>query len=115
MFTILSYLKRREGLSLDQFRDYYEKQHVPLILSLAPTPLVYRRRYLSQENEVTKSGNSIPYDATTELGFADEAAFQAWMATLFAPGTAEKVETDEAKFLDRSQTCAYVVMECVTA
>jgi len=115
MFKVFSYLKKREGLSLDQFQDYYENRHVPLILSLAPTPLIYRRRYLPAENELTKSGNGIPYDATTELGFADEASFQAWMAALFAPGTAEKVETDEAQFLDRSKTCAYVVKEYVTA
>jgi hypothetical protein len=115
MYKVVSFLKMREGLSLDQFRDYYENTHVPLILTLAPTPLVYRRRYLPQQNEVTKSNNSVNYDVTTELGFADEAAFQAWMTTLFAPGTAETVIADEARFLDRSKTCAYVVEERVTA
>jgi hypothetical protein len=115
MYKVVSFLKKRDGLSLDQFRDYYENNHVPLILSLAPAPLVYRRRYLPQENEITKSENSINYDVTTELRFADEAAFQTWMTTLFAPGTAETVITDEARFLDRSKTCAYVVEERVTA
>lgn len=115
MYKVVSFLKMREGLSPDQFQDYYENHHVPLILSLAPAPLVYRRRYLLQEHEVTHSGNSINYDVTTELGFADEASFQGWMTTLFAPGTAEKVITDESMFLDRTKTCAYVVDERVTA
>lgn len=115
MFKVFSYLKKREDLSLEQFQDYYENHHVPLILSLAPTPLIYRRRYLIQADEVTKSGNDVGYDVTTEVGFADEVGFQAWLATLFAPGTAEKVVTDEAMFLDRSKTCAYAVKEYVTA
>jgi len=105
----------RDGISPAEFKDYYENRHVPLILSLAPTPSVYRRRYLLQEKEVTQSGNAVGFDVTTELGFADEAAFQHWMATLFAPGTAEKVIADEAMFLDRSRTCAYIVEEGITA
>jgi hypothetical protein len=115
MYKVFSFLKKREGLSLGEFQDYYENHHVPLILSLAPTPLVYRRLYFSPESEVTKSGNGVDYTASAELGFADEAAFQSWMTTLFAPGTAEKVMADEAVFLDRTKTCAYVVRECVTA
>lgn len=114
MYKVVSFLKMREGLSADEFRDYYENHHVPLILSLAPAPLVYRRRYLQHEKEVTRSGNGINYDVTTELGFADESAFQEWMTTLFASGTAEKVITDESMFLDRTKTCAYVVDERVT-
>jgi hypothetical protein len=115
MYKIFSFLKRREGLSLDEFQDYYENHHIPLILSLAPSPQIYRRRYLPQEAELTKSENGIPYDVTTELGFTDEATFLTWMTALFAPGTAEKVIADEERFLDRSKTCAYAVRECITA
>jgi hypothetical protein len=37
------------------------------------------------------------------------------MAKLSAPGARERVSADEAKFLDRSRTRAYVVEEYVTA
>ena len=37
------------------------------------------------------------------------------MAKLSAPGAGEQVSVDEAKFLDRSRTRAYVVEEYVTA
>ena len=51
----------------------------------------------------------------TELGFPDRAAFLAWMARLSGPGIGEQVAADEAKFLTRSRTRAYVVDEHVTS
>ncbi|MEV5721966.1 EthD domain-containing protein [Amycolatopsis mediterranei] len=38
MITTIALLKARDGLSRDEFIDYYEKHHVPLILSIAPSP-----------------------------------------------------------------------------
>ena len=115
MFKVFGFLKKREDLSTEEFKDYYENRHIPLILSLAPTPLIYRRHYLDQAGELTNSGNHSGYDVITETGFADQAAFQAWLGALFAAGTAEVVATDEARFLDRSKTCAYVVDQRTTA
>ena len=51
----------------------------------------------------------------TELVFPDRAAFLAWMARLSGLGTGAQVAADEAKFLDRSRTKAYVVEEHVTS
>jgi hypothetical protein len=44
----------------------------------------------------------------TELGFPDHAAFLAWMVRLSEPGIGEQVAADEAKFLTRSRTRAFV-------
>lgn len=115
MFMVFGFLTKREGISMEQFIDYYEGKHIPLILSLAPTPLVYKRRYLMRDHELTKSGNIVDCDVMTELGFANEEAFAAWMGKLYAPGIAEKVAEDEARFLDRSRTRAYVIQEYSTA
>jgi hypothetical protein len=53
MFKVLCFLTKREGIETQAFIDYYEKKHVPLICSLAPTPIVYRRRYLVRGEELT--------------------------------------------------------------
>ena len=45
MFRVLAFLTKRDGISADDFADYYENHHVPLILRLAPLPDVYKRRY----------------------------------------------------------------------
>jgi len=65
--------------------------------------------------ELTKEGGAVDFDVVTELGFPDRAAFLAWMAQLSGPGVGEQVAADEAKFLDRSRTRAYVVEEHVTS
>ena len=64
---------------------------------------------------MTKEGGPGDFDIMTELAFPDRAAFLAWMAQLSGPGVGEQVAVDEAKFLDRSRTRAYVVEEHVTS
>ena len=114
MLKILAFLTKTEGMRMQDFIDYYENKHVPLICSLAPTPIVYKRRYLVRGEELTKRGGAADFDVMTELGFPDRAAFLASMAQLTGPGVGEQVAADEAKFLDRSRTKAYVVEEHVT-
>jgi hypothetical protein len=113
MFKVWAFLSRKEGIETQAFIDYYENKHVPLILSLAPAPIVYKRRYVLER--LTNEGGGIDFDVVTELGFADRAAYLAWMAKLSVPGAGERVAADEAKFLDRSRTRAYVVEEYITA
>jgi hypothetical protein len=115
MFRVLGFLTKREGLETQAFIDYYENKHVPLICSLAPTPLVYKRRYLMPGEKLTSEGGAVDFDVITELGFHNRAAFLAWMGKLSGPGAGEQVAADEARFLDRSRTRAYVVEEYVTS
>src|SRR5262249_24856042 len=115
MFKVFGFLTKKGGLSLQEFIGYYESKHVPLIRSLAAKPLVYKRRYLSPNQKVTTSGGEIDFDVMTELVFADRAAFEAWMAELAKPEASALVVADEARFLDRTQTRAYIVDEYTTS
>ena len=115
MFTVFGFLTKKEGIETQAFRDYYESHHVPLIRSLAPTPLSYKRRYLPRGEELTKDGGAVDFDVMTETGFPDRDAFLAWINALSGPGAGEQVAADEAKFLDRQRTRAYVVDERVTS
>lgn len=115
MFKVFGFLAKRAGMEMKDFVDYYENHHVPLIRSLASTPIVYKRRYIGRGEGLTKEGGAVDFDVMTELGFPDQAAFLAWMAQLSGPGAGEQVAADEAKFLDRSRTRAYVVEEHVTS
>lgn len=65
--------------------------------------------------ELTQEGGAVDFDVMTELGFPDRAAFLAWMAQLSGPEAGPQVAADEAKFLDRLRTRAYVVDEHVTS
>jgi hypothetical protein len=46
MLKVFGFLTKREHIETQAFIEYYENNHVPLVLSLAPTPTVYKRNYL---------------------------------------------------------------------
>jgi uncharacterized protein (TIGR02118 family) len=106
-------LRKKDGLTMQEFIDYYENKHVPLICSLAPVPAIYKRRYLVGER-LTAEGGEVDFDVMTELVFADRHEFDAWMAELAKPEVGARVVADEQKFLNRARTRAYVIDERVT-
>jgi EthD domain len=69
MFKVFGFLTKREGMQMQDFIDYYENKHVPLICSLAPTPSLYKRRYIVRGEELTQEGGAVDFDVMTELGF----------------------------------------------
>ena len=78
MFKIMAFLSKREDIETRAFIDYYEHHHVPLIRSLAPTPIGYKRNYLVRGDEFNIEDDSIDFDVVTELVFPDRAAYLAW-------------------------------------
>ena len=111
MFKVYGYLTKRQEISTDAFIDYYENHHIPLVLSLAPMPRVYKRNYLVRGDAANLESPSIDYDVITELVWDDRSGFENWMTRLGV----EAIADDEAKFLDRSKTRAYVIDERVSA
>lgn len=114
MLQILSYLVKRDGMTTDEFIDYYENRHVPLILSLAPAPVVYKRHYLRRGDALNLGESHIDFDVVTEQAFTDRAAFAQWIAAVTNGDAGERVAADEARFLDRSRTRSCVVSDYVT-
>ncbi len=111
MLKVFGFLAKREDLETQAFIDYYENHHVPLVLSLAPTPTIYKRNYLVRGDEFNREKDSIDFDVITELVFPDRDAFVDWIEKL----SVEAIGADEERFLDRSRTRAYVIEERVTA
>lgn len=111
MFKVFAYLTKREGSTREEFIDYYENHHVPLVLSLAPMPRVYKRNYLRQDDAASLESPAIGFDVVTEMAWDDRASMENWITALGVPAIAE----DEARFLDRSKTRAYVIDERVSA
>jgi hypothetical protein len=114
MLKILSYLVKRDGMPAEEFVDYYENHHVPLILSLAPPPAVYKRHYLQRGDELNLGEANIDFDVVTEQVFADRDAFQSWIGAVTAGDAGERVAADEARFLDRTRTRSCVVSDYAT-
>jgi hypothetical protein len=106
MLKVMAFLVKRPGISSEEFVDYYENRYVPMILSLAPPSARYTRNYI-QPGATARPGDDV--DVVTELVFADADACQAWGAVMYAPGSG--VPDDEARFLDRSKSRSYTVIE----
>jgi hypothetical protein len=98
MLKVLSFLSKREGIETRAFISYYENYHVPLVLSLAWGPIVYKRNYLTRGDDLNREEDTIDFDVITELVFCDRADFLEWRGKL----SVEAIGADEAKFLDRS-------------
>lgn len=111
MFKVFGYLTKRPDLSSDDFLDYYENHHVPLVLSHAPMPEVYKRNYLVRGDTANLESATVEFDVVTELAWEDRAGFENWITALGVPAIAE----DEGRFLDRSKTKAYVIVERVSS
>ncbi len=106
MVKFMILLRKREGLSHDEFVTYHKTRHAPLFNSL-PEVQQYVRKYVQCHTlPVPLAGMPPPaYDGITELWFDDAAAIGYVFAserymTLIRP--------DEAKFLDLAG-CGFLV------
>jgi EthD domain len=112
MIKTIAFLKRKAGLTREEFIRRYETAHAPLILSIAPQVCDYRRNFLLPEGAITAPGASgLDFDVVTELWYPDRAAFEAAMAAFTAPANAARIAADEEQVFDRNYTRFYVVEE----
>jgi uncharacterized protein (TIGR02118 family) len=74
MLKVFSLIKRREDLSLDEFRTWVLEQHAPMGREL-PGLREYHVSVIDTDDP------SLPYHAVTELYFDDEDAFKAAFAS----------------------------------
>lgn len=119
MMKALVFLKKRSDLTLDQFVDYYENHHSHLIRRLLPTIGEYRRNYLRLGGEAlgahreVRASDHPGFDVVTEIWFADQAAWESFLATIATPDVAAEIAADELNFLDRPHTRLIAVDEYI--
>jgi len=115
MFKAVALLKARPGISREQFVEYYEKHHVPLILRLMPQILDYRRNYVrTADAYLAKDITALDFDAVTELWYRSRADYESAAAVLRDAAVFQQIADDEEHFLDRGKTRMFVVEEYVT-
>jgi len=100
MFKTFVLLKRKDGMSVEDFRKYYETTHAKLGERMLPNAKKYVRHYLNPVGDA--SVDDLPYDAITEIWFDDRADFDAGMARISDPENARIIGEDEENLFDRS-------------
>jgi uncharacterized protein (TIGR02118 family) len=112
---ILLFMKRRAGMSVADFRDYYENHHVPLCAKYSGGVDRYVRRYFEpQPHPETGAASELPFDVMTELWFNDEAIFKGALTYLTTHMMPDEVVADELKLFDRSSFRIATQVECVS-
>jgi EthD domain len=115
-YKILLFMKRRPGMSVEAFQDYYENHHAPLCVKYASGMKRYERRFLTPHpNPETGATEELAFDVITELWFDDETTFRNTVTYLSTSKMPEAVVEDEKRLFDRSKTRMATVVECVSA
>jgi hypothetical protein len=117
MFKVMMLLKRRSELSLDEFIERYERDHVPAVEKHASHIQHYARHYLHPGSHVLH-GDTIEepaYDVITELWYDDRSAFEEQQRNLRSrPETVAAVVADEETLFDRARSRTVYVEDHVS-
>lgn len=111
MLKIVAILKRKPGMSFEEFRERYETSHVELAKKYFGHLMVeYRRNYLPSapsvaESDLEASGSSSGPDVVTEICLRDEEAYAEFTRIFSDPAILKILQDDEATFQDRSASC----------
>lgn len=117
----LSYcLRRKPGISRDDFQHYWRTTHAPLVAGVAAALGV--RRYVQSHTVVTTLDAAIagargctvePYDGIAELWWDDEASLAAGAGSEAGRQAGILLLKDEANFIDFARSAIFFVKENV--
>lgn len=112
MFKAIALLTRKPGLTKEEFIDYYENNHAPLIAATFPSIIEYRRNYPDLAQVLRSKGTPDPhFDVITEMWFHDKAGYEDMLATHAQPEVGDRIRADESNFLDQSKIIQFVTDE----
>jgi uncharacterized protein (TIGR02118 family) len=106
MLKLTFCLRRKPGLSLAEFQDYWLNRHGPLVRRLQPALGMARYVQVHRRDDdlglgmAKVRGAPEPYDGVAELWWESEAAFRASGRTAEGREAGRLLLEDEAKFID---------------
>jgi uncharacterized protein (TIGR02118 family) len=112
MIKLIALIKRRADLTLEEFAEYYEHRHMPLVARSLPPEVGAAIVHYEQNHAVQLgSGRTEPaYDCVTEFTFHDVAGVRLWSDWYNGPGGAV-LRDDEEHFMDKSRRVVIVADE----
>jgi uncharacterized protein (TIGR02118 family) len=114
MPKLIALISKQPQLSAEEFRDYYEANHAPLVSRLLPMIDRYTRSYLPAEPETPGREGHANFDVLTELWFESDADLEAFWKRIREPEVIAAIREDESHFLISDRTVMYTVDEAET-
>ncbi|MEY2927411.1 MAG: hypothetical protein RL367_1888 [Pseudomonadota bacterium] len=112
-YKILIFLKRRPGMSVADFRAYYETRHVPLVSRYLRGVSHYVRRYVTPlPLPETGEPPELECDVITELWFTSKTIYDALLEVAARGDFAAEIIEDELRVFDRPRIRYMTLTEC---
>lgn len=114
MLKLVALLKRRPGMTLEEFRDYYETTHSKFAEPLKGGLAVrYVRRYFTPivHPLLDAEAEEPEFDAMMEMWFKDQAQFDEAMMAFADPVLSKAIREDEPNLFDVSKIRHFLVDE----
>lgn len=107
MIKTVALIRRKPGISKEEFVRYYEHEHAPLVLKTMPQI----RRYVRNHTVLVDEGSpetTPAYDCVTEIYFDDmESSLAAHEVMTSSAG--DVIREDETNFLDQASMVHFLV------
>ena len=117
MIKTVGLLKRRPGMSAEEFRSYYETTHRLIGEKyLAGYACRYMRRFLNPTSDpgAATFGADGDFDVILEIWYPDRATYKAVGKRLSAPDAAAEILADELKLFDRARNRFFTLTEATS-
>lgn len=109
MIKLTMLIRRKPGMTREQFREYYEARHIPLAEAHTPYLTGYKRNFI-----VDQFAGEDQFDCITEFWFDVEGDYAQMRGKLFPPDVAQMMADDEENFIDRSRSQLFLIEENVS-
>jgi uncharacterized protein (TIGR02118 family) len=118
MVRLIYCLRRKEGMSLQEFQRYWREVHGPLVEKHAQALRI--RRYIQVHTLDTPLNQALgrqrgcqlePYDGVAELWWDSLDDFQAAVQTEEGREAARQLAEDEARFIDVARSTIFLAQE----
>jgi uncharacterized protein (TIGR02118 family) len=109
MVKVIAMMKRKPGITPEEFARYWFEEHAPLGFEVLPDD-IHIRGYV-QNYTVRNEGDAEPeFDGLVEFYLDDMSAFQRWFTWFMSDG-AKPMRDDEKNFMDSSTVKVMVMRE----
>lgn len=115
MIKLVMPMKRRPGMTIPEFREYYETRHRLIGEKyLKGYASRYMRRFTNPTVDRDGQLRDPEYDVFLDIWYPDQATMDACGRSLSAPEVQREIRDDEEKLFDMRFMRAYIVEECIS-
>lgn len=108
MVKVIGMIKRKSGITMDEFSRYWYQNHAPLVLKIVPG----LKKYVQNHPLRLPGGGEPKFDGALEMWFEDMEAWQKFREW-YSGDDGKALREDEQNFMDSTQMVVLIAEEKV--